>query len=114
MLKKLLAKLELSTLGVVKAPPASLSTGRAVFKEAVFCGISPLGTHLDDETFNKIWNNQYVDIRSLVTVDQHMTNKERRVFSKRPSGNDVELVTGICVTGPRDGQKHPAQTHLCT
>lgn len=47
-----------------------------MFKETMFCGLSPLGSHLDEETWEKIWSNQYIDIWSLVTVEQHTIDKE--------------------------------------
>lgn len=47
-LKKVLAQLESPVPAPVKPVSMALAVGAAVFKEGVFCGISPLGTHVDD------------------------------------------------------------------
>lgn len=62
-----------------------LAPSSAVHKESVFCGISPLGTHVDTDNKEKIWSNGCVDIWSLVSVDQHTVDREWHVFSEKPS-----------------------------
>lgn len=52
-------------------------------KESLFYGLSPLGSHLDDKMKSKIWENQYVHIWSLDSVDQHTVDNERRPHSDR-------------------------------
>lgn len=57
----------------------------------MFCGLSQLGAHVEEEVKEKIWNNQYVDIWGLLTVDQHTVNKERRVFLERPADREPRV-----------------------
>lgn len=72
-LKTLVEKL--STSAPPKYPP--VQTG--VYKKSFFCGVSPLGAHVSEDIRQKIWNNAYVEIWSLITVDQPMVDKELRV-----------------------------------
>lgn len=48
-----------------------------MFKDTMFCRVSALGSHIDDMVKEKIWSNSYVDMWSLVSVDQHTVDKER-------------------------------------
>lgn len=81
----------------------------SVHEEAFFCGISPLGPHFDEEMKVNIWWNQYIDIWSLMTVDQHTIDRECRVYTVRPRvaktmGNWLHA---FLVLGCMMGQKHP-------
>lgn len=73
-----------------------------VYKEAFFSGVTPLGSHLSEETWQNIWDNSYVD-----TV-----NKERR-WVEKPSDRNVKIAKTIvnwlqafAVLGCIMGQKH--------
>lgn len=46
---------------------ASAMVGVGVFKEAAFCGISPLGAYLDDETKEKMWKKIWTSTQSIGT-----------------------------------------------
>lgn len=50
----------------------------SVHRDYIFCRVSYLGAHFDADTKEKIWSNQYVDIWSLVSFDQHMVDREQR------------------------------------
>lgn len=85
--------LSATVVAEVKAGPAVSSPVRAgIYKEAFFCGISPLRSHLNDETKEKIWGNKYVDIWSFILVDQHTVDRERQVFSDKPV--DKKIIFG--------------------
>ncbi|XP_075203963.1 uncharacterized protein LOC142310334 isoform X1 [Anomaloglossus baeobatrachus] len=101
-------------------PPAPLVsqseslTRASVHKEAFFCGISPLGSHLEDDTKAKIWTNQYIDIWSLVSVDQHTIDRERRPNTDRWIDRKPKVartmgnwLQAFSVLGHVMGQKHP-------
>lgn len=79
----------------------------------MFCGVSPLGAHIDEAVREKIWSNAYVDVWSLVSADQHTIDKERRVAEK-PAERKLRVARTInnwlqafAVLGCIMGQKHP-------
>lgn len=96
MLKKLLAKTTSESApakGI--ASVASSSIIASVYMEAVFCGLSPLGAQMDEETKDKIWKNKFVDIWSLVTIDQHTLDKKRRVYAECPADRKLWVTKTI-------------------
>lgn len=117
MLKSLLGKLEPSlpdTAGAAVAPTPAVPLRADIHKEALFCGLSPLGAHLGEETREKIWGNSYVDIWSLVSVDQHTVDRERRVYSEKPVDRKPRVartmnnwLQAFSVLGCLMGQRHP-------
>lgn len=68
---------------VVVPSPAQPLVRASIHKDAIFCGISPLGSHLDDEVKEMIWCNKYIDIWSLLSVDQSTVDRECRVYSEK-------------------------------
>ncbi|XP_075692774.1 uncharacterized protein LOC142660008 [Rhinoderma darwinii] len=60
-------------------PPSEKENALAslTFRDSLFCGVAPLGTHLSAEIKDKIWRNEFVDIWSLVSVEQVTVDKER-------------------------------------
>lgn len=79
----------------------------------MFCRVSPLGAHVSEEVRQKIWDNAYVDIWSLITVDQSTVDKERRM-GDRPMDRKPRVAKTIgnwlqafAVLGCVLGQKHP-------
>lgn len=52
---------------------------------SVCCVIRPMGAHVDEEMKEKIWNNSYMGIWSLVMVDQHTIDRERHIFMEKPT-----------------------------
>lgn len=79
----------------------------------MFCGVSHLGAHLNADIKEKIWSNQYVDIWSLVTIDQHGVNKKRRLMEskydcKPKVGKTMNnWLQAFAVLGCVMGHKHP-------
>lgn len=117
ILKSLLGKLEPSppaTAGGMVATSPAVPLRADIHKEALFCGLSPLGAHLGEETREKIWGNSYVDIWSLVSVDQHTVDRERRVYSEKPVDRKPRVartmnnwLQAFSVLGCLMGQRHP-------
>lgn len=76
-LKALLVLLD--SMSSMPAPVGSSShpqVREGVHKEAFFCGISPLGAHLDEEVKAKIWQSLLIDIWSIISVDLHAVDKD--------------------------------------
>lgn len=116
VLKALLAKLEASpaTAGAPPVATPSVPVRAGLHKEALYCGLSPLGSHLDEDTKEKIWGNKYVDIWSLISVDQHTVDRERRAYSERTVDRKPKVartmnnwLQAFSVLGCVMGQRHP-------
>lgn len=80
----------------------------------MFCSVSHLGSHIDEAVREKIWSNAYVDIWSLISIDQHTVDKERRVVDPRPVDRKVKVaktmnnwLQAFAVLGCVMGEKHP-------
>lgn len=113
-LKKKFDWLEKAADAPSKSGPRVAAVSTVVHKKAVFCGISPLGAHVDDETREKIWNNLYVDIWSLFIVDQHTVDREQHIFTEKPLDRKRRVaktmniwLQAFAVLGCIMGQKQP-------
>ncbi|XP_069813242.1 uncharacterized protein [Dendropsophus ebraccatus] len=85
-----------------------------VHKDVFFCGVSPLGSHVDSDTKDKIWANQYIDIWSLISVEQPSIDRERRFPDSRPYDRRPKpaktmnnWIQAFAVMGCVMGQRHP-------
>lgn len=84
----------------------------SLYKNNLHCGMGPLGDHVPDDTKQLIWDNKYIDIWSLVTVDQETVDKEWRAerFSfRRPrvAKTISNWLQAFAVLGCIMGRKHP-------
>lgn len=117
VLKALLAQFESAppAPAVAAAPSAAQPLIRAsIHKDGIFCGISLLGSHLDEEVREKIWGNKYIDIWSLLSVDQTTVDRERRVYSDKVTDRKPKVartmnnwLQAFSVLGCAMGQRHP-------
>lgn len=69
---------------------------------------------MNDETREKIWSNQCIDIWGLVTVDQHTVDKEQRIYAEKTADRKPRVaktmnnwLQAFAVLGCVMGQKHP-------
>lgn len=113
-LKALVNQFGSAPAAAAPAPPVGEQVRAGIHKDSFFCGISPLGSHLEDSVREKIWENKYVDIWSLISVDQHTVDRERRVFTEKPADKKPKVahtmnnwLQAFSVLGCVMGQRHP-------
>ncbi|XP_069605972.1 uncharacterized protein [Ranitomeya imitator] len=84
-----------------------------IYKDGLFCGVPPLGSHLDIAVKEQIWANEFIDIWSLVSTEQHSVDKERRVgervYDRKPKVAKTinNWLQAFAVLGCVMGEKHP-------
>ncbi|XP_075715660.1 matrix metalloproteinase-21-like [Rhinoderma darwinii] len=67
--------------------------------------VAPLGTHLSAETKEKIWRNEFVDIWSLVSVEQAATSNVEAHLADTNAVRDYPLLKTTCHGSFKESQK---------
>ncbi|CAJ0927860.1 unnamed protein product [Ranitomeya imitator] len=105
----------LQPAGLCRQPPPPRPD---VCKDGLFCGVPPLGAHLDSAIKEQIWANDFIDIWSLVSTDQHSVDRERRLgdktYERKPKVAKTinNWLQAFAVLGCITGEKHPESTFL--
>ncbi|XP_069584840.1 uncharacterized protein [Ranitomeya imitator] len=100
----------LQPVGPCRQPPPPRPE---VYKDGLFCGVPPLGAHLDSAIKEQIWANDFIDIWSLVSTDQHSIDRERRLgektYERKPKVAKTinNWLQAFAVLGCVMGEKHP-------
>ncbi|KAM4043804.1 uncharacterized protein ACNLHF_014087 [Anomaloglossus baeobatrachus] len=100
---------------LLQVPEGSKITPPApdLYKGGLFCGVPPLGSHLEVQVKELIWANSYVDIWSLISTDQHSVDRERRpgekFYDRKPKVAKTinNWLQAFAVLGCVMGQRHP-------